>query len=69
MNRRNDVRHDPHDPLDHAPLVEAWLKEPVWLPPSDTSRLTQLVRQTPQQRYWWQRFFSGLLFRDILSGT
>lgn len=57
MNRPHDVQHDPHD---HAPLVEAWLKEPVWLPPSDTARLTQLVHQTPQQRHWWQRFFGGL---------
>jgi hypothetical protein len=48
-----------HDPLDHAPIVETWLKEPVWLPPSDTARLTQLVHQTPQQRHWWQRYTTG----------
>lgn len=47
-----------HDNLDHAPIVESWLKEPTLLPPSDTARLTQLVHQTPQQRRWWQRFAS-----------
>ena len=46
-----------HD-LDHARIVEAWLKEPTVLPPSDTARLTQLVHQTTQQRHWWQRLFS-----------
>ncbi len=47
------------DPFDHAPIVEAWLKEPVWLPPSDIARLTQLVHQTPQPRHWWQRPMTG----------
>ena len=41
------------EPFDHAPLVEAWLKEPIWLPESDTARIAQLVHQTPQQRRWW----------------
>lgn len=49
------MKHDNHD---HAPIVEAWLKEPTLLPPSDTARLTQLVHQTPQQRRPWQRLFS-----------
>ncbi len=47
------------DPFDHVPIVEAWLKEPVWLPPSDIARLTQLVHQTPQPRHWWQRPMTG----------
>ena len=45
--------------LDHAPIVESWLKEPTLLPPSDTARLTQLIHRTPQQRRWWQRDFTG----------
>lgn len=45
--------------LDHAPIVESWLKEPTLLPPSDTARLTQLIHRTPQQRRWWQRYFTG----------
>ncbi len=44
---------------DHGPIVEAWLKEPVWLPPSDTARIAQLVHQTPQQRRWWRRTITG----------
>jgi hypothetical protein len=52
---------------DHAPLVEAWLDEPVWLPPSDTDRIARLVEQTPQQR-GWRPFGSGpadLVFRAV----
>jgi Tol biopolymer transport system component len=41
------------EPFEHAPLVEAWLKEPIWLPESDTARIAQLVHRTPQQRRWW----------------
>ncbi len=39
-------------PYDPAPAVEAWLKEPIWLPESDLGRVAQLVHQTPQQRGW-----------------
>jgi Tol biopolymer transport system component len=45
------MKHDPLDPT----LVESWLKEPVWLPESDTARIAQLVHQTPQQRGWRHR--------------
>jgi hypothetical protein len=38
--------------FEHAPLVEAWLKEPIWLPEIDTERTAQLVHLTPQQRGW-----------------
>ena len=41
------------EPFEHAPLVEAWLKEPIWLPEGDTARIAQLIHQTPQQRRWW----------------
>jgi hypothetical protein len=38
--------------FDHAPLVKAWLDEPVWLAESDVGRIAQLVHQTPQRRRW-----------------
>jgi hypothetical protein len=44
------------DKLDHAPLVEAWLKEPIWLPEVDTARTAQLVHLTPQQHPWRRPF-------------
>jgi hypothetical protein len=40
------------DPFDPAPAVQAWLKEPIWLPESDLARIALLVHQTPQQRGW-----------------
>jgi hypothetical protein len=45
-----------HETFDHAPLVEAWLREPIWLPESDTARIAQLVHETPQERGWRSAF-------------
>jgi hypothetical protein len=61
--------------FDHAPVVKAWLEEPVWLPPTDTARIAKLVHQTPQQRSWlraldsrsFQAMFSAVKF--IVAGT
>jgi hypothetical protein len=38
--------------FEHAALVEAWLKEPIWLPEIDSERTAQLIHLTPQQRGW-----------------
>ncbi len=42
--------------FEHAALVEAWLKEPIWLPEIDTERTAQLIHLTPQQRGWLRPF-------------
>ncbi len=47
-----------HEPFDHTPIVEDWLKEPIWLPEGDTARIAQLVHQTPQQRGWLRPFLT-----------
>jgi hypothetical protein len=44
--------------FDHAPIVKAWLDEPIGLPEGDTGRVAQLVHQTPQQRGWLRRIFT-----------
>jgi len=57
-----------HEPFDHAPIVEDWLKEPIWLPEGDTARIAQLVHQTPQQRGWLRPFLNRRT-HDMFSAT
>jgi hypothetical protein len=56
------------EPFDHAPLVKAWLDEPVWLPESDLGRLAAIVHQTPQQRGWLPPVHRRS-FRTMLSAS
>lgn len=59
------MKHEQHD---HGPFVEAWLKEPVWLPESDLGRIGQLVHHTPQQRGWLPRRDLGR-FESMFNAT
>jgi len=56
------------EPFDHAPIVEAWLKEPIWLPEGDTTRVAQLIHQTPQQRGWLGPFITRRT-HDMITAT
>jgi hypothetical protein len=53
---------------DHTPIVQAWLKEPAWLPQSDLGRTMQIVHQTPQQRSWLRPLMTGRS-RTMFSAT
>lgn len=57
-----------HDQFEHGPMVEAWLKEPTWLPDTDLARVSSLVHHSPQRRPWLRR---GGLSRSklMLSAT
>ena len=57
-----------HEPYEHGPLVEAWLKEPTWLPETDLARVSTLIRQSPQRRSWLPRPGLGRS-RFMLSAT
>lgn len=57
-----------HEQFEHGPLLEAWLKEPTWLPDTDLPRVSALVHQTPQRHSWLPR--PGLArSRLMLSAT
>ena len=57
-----------HEPYDDGPFVEAWLKEPTWLPQTDLARVGQIVHQTPQRRSRMPRLATER-FRPMHSAT
>lgn len=57
-----------HEPYDDGPFVEAWLKEPTWLPQTDLARVQQLVHQTPQRHVWVPRI-GNMRFMTMISAT
>ncbi len=57
-----------HETYEHGLFVEAWLKEPTWLPQTDLARVGQVVHQTPQRRSRLPRLATER-FRPMLSAT
>jgi hypothetical protein len=57
-----------HETYEHGPFVEAWLKEPTWLPQTDLARVRQIVHQTPQRRSRLPRLATER-FRPMFSAT
>lgn len=57
-----------HERHEHEPLVEAWLKEPTFVPAADLARVSVAIAQTPQRR---DRHFRlpTLRFQTMLDAT
>ena len=57
-----------HARHEHEPLVEAWLKEPTFVPAADLARVSVAIAQTPQRR---DRHFRlpTLRFQTMLDAT